>query len=49
MSNSIKTRNMKGETYFQAVAKNKELRDNGIITYTEYLNFNKQALKLGVK
>ena len=48
MSNSIQKRNMKGETYFQAVAKNKELHEQGVISKTELINFNKQALKLGV-
>jgi hypothetical protein len=39
---------MKGETYSQAVAKNKELYDEGAISKTEFLNFNKQALTIGV-
>lgn len=48
MQKSIQTRNMKGETYFQAVAKNKKLYKEGVITRQELTNFNKQALTLGI-
>ena len=39
---------MKNETYFQAVAKNKKLYSQGIISKIELINFNKQALTIGV-